>query len=439
LLEWLGALSSTVVLLTATLPARKRAQLLVAYARGAGLDAESVPDVPYPRIVALSPAESAAVTIESERSARCQIELLEGEGPQRPLGPAASAAIAQAVKMGGCVAVVMNTVARAQAAYRELSGLIEPRRRRLLHARFRFRERDRLEREAIEWFGPPGSSSRPAGAVLVATQVIEQSLDIDFDLLVSDLAPIDLLLQRRGRLHRHVREHPPQLASPRMLVLASERDGAPLFDPGSCAVYAEHMLLRTWLALRQHGGTLSTPRDVEKLIERVYGSAEPPADPRLRTIWKRTLTELERELEADARRARAVRIPAPGDAEPFYERPFTGARDEESSADLRAATRLGQSVSAVILKPEERALAEQPVSPASVRALLERSVTFGSPRFAHTLRGLKPPSGWQRNALLYEHRLIELDEAGQWYAPSEVARALGIRLDPELGVVELPT
>jgi CRISPR-associated endonuclease/helicase Cas3 len=436
LLEWLGALGTTVVLLSATLPAARRSKLLAAYGRGAGLDARSVPAVRYPRVIAISPACTTAQTIDAPRSTRCLIELIQEAGASGPLGPQVCAAIHSAVERGGCVAVVMNTVARAQKAYLELAETIDAPRRRLLHARFRFRERQLLEREAIDSFGPPGAGRRPRGAVLVATQVIEQSLDIDFDLLISDLAPIDLLLQRRGRLHRHQRDRPLGLGQPKMVILAEEGDGVLRIDQASALVYAPHVLLRTWLALRRHGATLTTPDDVEALIEAVYGHDEAPCDPQVATVWECTRAKLEEALESDALRARAVRIPPPGAAEPFDARPLSAAEDEEAGADLRAATRLGESVSAVILTLEERKLAQRPLSSDVVRGLLERSVSFGAPRLVHALRALAVPSRWQRNSLLCEHRLIELDEDNRWHAPTDANRGLVLRLDRELGVIE---
>src|SRR5450756_289471 len=75
----------------------------------------------------------------------------------------------------------------------------------LLHSRFPFEEREAREQRTLKRFGKPGDAVRPVRAVLVATQIIEQSLDIDFDLMISELPPIDLLFQRAGRLHRHER------------------------------------------------------------------------------------------------------------------------------------------------------------------------------------------------------------------------------------------
>ena len=67
----------------------------------------------------------------------------------------------------------------------------------LLHSRFPFEDREARELRTLARFGKPGEAQRPAKAVLVATQIIEQSLDIDFDIMVSELPPIDLLFQGR--------------------------------------------------------------------------------------------------------------------------------------------------------------------------------------------------------------------------------------------------
>ena len=112
----------------------------------------------------------------------------------------------------------INTVARAQGAFTALQGKFEPEELGLFHARFVFEDRDCIEKQCLDRFGPPDGTTkttpkRPPGRyVLVATQVVEQSLDLDFDIMVSDPAPVDLLLQRSGRLQRHHRpgrpEHP---------------------------------------------------------------------------------------------------------------------------------------------------------------------------------------------------------------------------------------
>jgi len=188
----------------------------------------------------------------------------------------------------------------------------------LLTSQFRFVERDERERRCLERFGPPGAGQRPNGSLLVATQVIEQSLDLDFDLLVSELAPIDLLIQRAGRLHRHKRPRPAGAEEPRCWVLDPEQDsdGVPCPDRGSVAVYNEHVLLRTWIAIH-HRASITEPDDIDGLIEAVYGEEieDPALSSELRAALGRTRIKLENSLRESRLHARRRAIPPPHTAD----------------------------------------------------------------------------------------------------------------------------
>ncbi len=123
-----------------------------------------------------------------------------------------AAAIAEAVavaRRGGAVAIICNAVADAidvhQAA---LSALGDPDAVLLFHARYAMCDRLAIEERVLRMFGKDADAALRAGKILVATQVVEQSLDLDFDFMVSDLAPVDLLIQRAGRLWRHMTVRP---------------------------------------------------------------------------------------------------------------------------------------------------------------------------------------------------------------------------------------
>ena len=149
----------------------------------------------------------------------------------------------------------------------------------LFHARFPLAWREGIEICVPDKFGPnpqdkrQPNPDRPSRAIVIATQVIEQSLDLDFDVMISDHAPADLLLQRAGRLHRHsanaaTRRHPYRL----LIALPEILEGAPQFERSDKLVYEEFVLLRSWLALRTcTGRTIRIPEDVAELIELVYG------------------------------------------------------------------------------------------------------------------------------------------------------------------------
>src|SRR5262249_26571192 len=144
----------------------------------------------------------------------------------------------------------------------------------LFHARFPFGRRQEIEQRVLQRYGKPGP--RPAKAVLVATQVVEQSLDLDFDLLVTDLAPVDLVLQRAGRLWRPDRPRAAGLLAPTVWVLrpAPGADRVPSFG-ASELFYERLILLRSYLVLIDRTD-VTLPMDVEPLIEAVYGGTALP-------------------------------------------------------------------------------------------------------------------------------------------------------------------
>ncbi|MGX9227587.1 hypothetical protein ACWV95_17660 [Streptomyces albus] len=118
---------------------------------------------------------------------------------------------------GGCALVVRNTVERVLQAADALRRRFGDQAVTVAHSRFLAADRAAVDARLVKLFGPDGSD-RPERHVVVASQVAEQSLDVDFDLLVTDLAPVDLVLQRLGRLHRHPRQRPARLAQARCLV-----------------------------------------------------------------------------------------------------------------------------------------------------------------------------------------------------------------------------
>lgn len=158
-----------------------------------------------------------------------------------------------------------------------------------------------------------GKRSTPAQRdrlIVVGTQVLEQSLDIDFDYMITELCPMDLLLQRIGRLHRHPgRARPQPVQEARCAVLDT---GTEEFDEGSAAIYGEWLLGRTRKLLPQE---VQLPADIARLVQDTYGW-EPdclPAD--LQSTAARGTYELEQAKKQRSAKAFAISSPrACGDA-----------------------------------------------------------------------------------------------------------------------------
>lgn len=460
LLEWLGALGSSVALLSATLPRSRRDALAHAYARGLGRpDADSLAsaDTAYPRItwVGSSTAGSRQVDVRELGGRRVRMERLPSRLPEEGQPFELGERLRRVLEQGGCVAVICNTVARAQAVYRALKPYFPGQsddgwpELDLLHARFLFGERDRREKRALARFGKPGAGvRRPFRAVLVATQVIEQSLDLDFDLMVTDLAPVDLVLQRAGRLHRHVRSRPPSLEMPTLWLLAPETDadGLPTFPGGFDRVYEPHVLLRSWLELRDRA-SLDLPGDIDPLVEAVYAddlTCPVEATPALRRRWDETGELLLRNRESDSAEARDRWLKRPHTSLPLWR--FVQDPREEDEPDFhrahQALTRLTDpSVPVVCLYDSSNGVSldpggRRPVNPRSAvgvrlaKQLLARSVPLTDKRIVFKLVEQDAPPAWQRSPLLRHHRLLVLNSSG-----SAVVGQHRVQLDVELGVV----
>lgn len=267
LLRWLKALNCSVVLMSATLPEPRRAALLRAWQ---GCDI-AVPECRYPRIVVCSQHGITGTSVESRPQAPIHVTPVSEQ-----LVDLANEVMSK-LSEGGCGVVIVNTVNRAQQLYALLKDrLAGDTVLMLFHARFPADERRALEQAVMAHFGRSGS--RPDRAVLVATQVVEQSLDIDFDFMISDLAPVDLLLQRVGRLHRHERTRPATHAEPQLQVAGLNPAHLPELKQTAWGfVYDPYVLYRTW-ALASREPVWQLPWDIDRLVQAVYSDSPLPDD-----------------------------------------------------------------------------------------------------------------------------------------------------------------
>ncbi len=275
LLEAHARFGGSAILLSATLDAITRARLLNAWRAGRRLaETKAVAFAPYPLLsVGHGPSVQEVAPRAADLSQRSvHIALCHNRDRLMRL-------IERAVRRGKCIAWVCNTVADAVATHDVLVALLG-RRVHLLHSRFMQGHRTKLESKLIQRFGKAGKEPWRRGRVVVATQVIEQSLDVDFDILITDAAPVDAILQRIGRCQRHARGfrvtrvfiHSPPLDDPSRTWLR---------DWGRTAfVYEDHG--RVWLSLRllRDYRTLRLPEDARRLVDEVYTGDEsnvPPA------------------------------------------------------------------------------------------------------------------------------------------------------------------
>jgi CRISPR-associated endonuclease/helicase Cas3 len=346
LLEWLAALGTSVILLSATLPKERRARLARAFSgvvsQGTGPDA-------YPSIWIVdtngNTYASEPQAAQSNRKIFLYPNVLHYSDEE---AQEKAEWLINSVADGGCVCWMTNTVKRAQQMFDALDRLApDDFERTLIHAQFPLETRQILEQEITKKYGPD-TSCRPAIGVVIGTQVLEQSLDLDFDLLVSDIAPMDLLLQRAGRLHRHKHPRPVSNSLPRFW-LNSETGSSGLSISVDQYVYSEYILRLTWDQLKDRQ-EINLPDDYRALIESVYGGAMAESDELLTAAWKK----LQREESQATAAAQLALLPAP-QAEDSFSGPAAHLEFIESdnqSSWIVARTRLGEESLTII--PIER-------------------------------------------------------------------------------------
>lgn len=458
ILQWLAAYRVPVILLSATLPPDQRTYLGQAYAAGLGQRIDPPASVGYPQITV--------------QGATTQTYAVPWDGPNRALSMDALAesdlvaTLVPLVEDGAVVTVIRNTVGSAQDTFMRVREALGDR-VTLLHSRFLADARAERERTLRARLGPPGSGvTRPRGFVVVGTQVLEQSLDIDADVMISDLAPIDLLLQRAGRLHRHERgageaDRPATGRSPRLhlLGLPDLDSPAPELQPGSRAVYGESRLLRATAVLAPHvaGAPVMIPSDIPLLVTQAYDPTlvSPPA---WREAWARAEAEQSRVTDDQIGRAEVFRIAGPHDEsllgwlagrtdDSGTDEETTGSarvRDSEDGIEVIVVYRQSGFVRLLPFSgpyadadlgvvtldppPEQLALA---ASAATVR--LPAAMTRPG-QIDRTIRALEDQcadfTGWQRSRWLARQLVLCLDE-------SFTATIAGwqLRYDPDLGLM----
>jgi CRISPR-associated endonuclease/helicase Cas3 len=269
LLRFHRALGGSAIVLSATLPADTRRRLLATYG-----GTESTSNA-YPLVTATTGATTIETATEPRPDTVRSIPIELVSTPEIGLSMAVTAAAA-----GQAVLYIRNSVADAIEAFRAVPSGINV---SLFHARFAACDRAAIQTAALTTFGKASTFEQRAGRLLIATQVVEQSLDLDFDLIVSDLAPVDLIIQRAGRLWRHSTRERPGRAERRMIVVSPDPRGSVtegwLSDTLSRTSRVYGCDARLWLTadVLMRTGSIDAPGGLRAMIEHVY--AEIPTVP----------------------------------------------------------------------------------------------------------------------------------------------------------------
>jgi CRISPR-associated endonuclease/helicase Cas3 len=465
-LWWLACLGSPVILLSATLPISRHQAMAEAYLKGLGATGEldefdgqeQEASLPYPVFAAYTTNGRTLLTpvaSQPDRPLTLQFvpDLLIDRGATKASPEAEAERLLALVQAGGALCRLCNTVKRAQDIYKALRAINPPDvTLRLLHARFPGDERLERETEITALLGPETGRRPEERIIVVGTQVLEQSLDLDFDVMVSDLAPIDLLLQRAGRLHRHRdRARPAAHQQPILQVTISlDSNGAPIFGP-SGYVYEPFILWKTWLVLTERQDEagrvrLTFPADYRPLIEATYDERLdlPTLDQLHREAFVKAHQKHEK-LRADQEHKAKTRItPRPSPRQRITSGRVLNFQEDEDGGQQGwgfASTRDGQPSINIIpleridgqlfVKPGEPLLGKNTMSREQELRLLQRAVRVSNHDLVtHLPITREPELKWfaERSLLKFHHPVVL--EGG--------ARTIGrttVRLDPELGLV----
>lgn len=273
-----SALGGSTIIMSATLPYHIRQKMIDAYYSGLEQRPEKIREnESYPLLTHIEntkPIYEIPIKTRKDIERTIQIEEIHNLDSVKEL-------IEQSLQAGKCVCWIRNSVKDARLSAQELKQFNPI----LFHARFTMGQRLEIQENVLKIFGN-GRSEERRGKLLIATQVVEQSLDLDFDVMITDLAPIDLMLQRAGRLHRHVRDKHGNIklngaderGTPILYILTPVFTKTPSsnwikgFFTNSQAVYGNHA--RLWLGLKVlndiDNKKIIVPKDYRKLVEKAY-------------------------------------------------------------------------------------------------------------------------------------------------------------------------
>lgn len=432
LVRWLARLGSTVIVMSATLPESTRHALVSAYLDGIGAEAVLPEPATYPRLTLATPTIVRTRSFEAGRTPTYRVEPAPFDVEQL------AELLSQLRAGGGAVGVVVNTVDRAQRLYRlcQVKGL-EP---SLLHARMPLTERKAREAELLRLYGPESRGRRDG--LVIATQVVEQSLDVDFDVLVTDLAPIDLVLQRSGREHRHTGRSDRGAHDTPVLYVAGLGSGETgPEEEATKSVYDAYILWRSWAVL-VGVDELKLPLDIDTFVQAVYDVDQPltrlmPYADRMAGLIHVFHTETMVKRGA----ANAWLIGHPD--EPATKSWGLTATDDDERARgrVRAPTRLGDSGVAVVplfrtqegwrLHGETRTSVSRSGRAGRywVQAALMSQFNVRNKGLVAKVEGATRPDWWGKQKLLKHLHPLMLTEEGVALIDSNV------RLDAELGLL----
>ena len=307
-LQWLGAYKVPVILLSATLTAQSRIELLNEYQIGRAKNITDDSELKrfkenrenlqlisnqYP-IITYTDGYEIKQKSDFPKAADKEIQV------KRISDENLIDLLVDFEKRGGVIGVIVNTVKRAQLIGSQLLEIFGDDTVDIIHSAFIATDRTTKEENLLKTIGKDGY--RPKFKIIIGTQVLEQSLDIDFDVLITDLAPMDLLLQRIGRLQRHDIDRDAYYKEPTVYIMGLSESLE--FEKGSRIVYGDYLLTKTQYYLSDTD-VIKIPGDIPELVNKVYANEDEKMDIPEDLKGKYSEFKKEHEVKIDSLKAKA--------------------------------------------------------------------------------------------------------------------------------------
>lgn len=448
-LNWLGAYSVPVIVLSATLPGEKRKQLIDAYLNKEKISVPAYDPVfdkvkpeilslptwvtthDYPIITFTDGSDVRQKKVDGkQRSFNVRLNVLFDDEQIAPI-------LEDLLSEGGSAGIIVNTVKRAQEITRALCQHFGEEHIQLLHSRFLAVDRAQKEKELFAKLGSDGE--RPQHCIVVGTQIFEQSCDLDFDVLISDICPMDLLIQRIGRLHRHERNYqsrPSKLSTPQCYITGMSDS---VFDRGAELIYGKYLLMNTRELIRKlPSSELEIPKNIPNLVQKAYQpeGMEMPID--LQEEYQEAESKYEQKIAKKRAKASNFQISDPYKRstdlvgwldtsiteDPSGKRGEATVRDTEDSLEVLVVQRRGKEYYMLpwVAKFQGRRIpSDMPPEEGLAQVIVECSIQL--PR----------ELCWDLDKTIKELETISLTELRAWQQSSWLKGELFLVLDEQLG------
>ncbi|QIB68679.1 CRISPR-associated helicase Cas3' [Aminipila butyrica] len=422
--EWLGAYRIPVIILSATLPAVRRKELVETYCQGMGVKRRNIQadysdwktTEAYPLITYTDGDKVSQLRdFQVENIKEVKVALIDEDD--------FLTTIERVLSNGGIAGIIVNTVKRAQDLAEKLACVFGKENINVLHSSFLAPHRREKEKQLLNEIGK--NANRPKLRIVIGTQVLEQSLDIDVDILFTDIAPIDLLFQRIGRLHRHMETKRPEgLKEPVVYVMGIR--GMAEFEAGTRTIYGDYLLMRTQLLLPEK---LMLPGNISRLVQNVYSEEELDIPQSIREKYEEAKVENELKIERKKHHAEAFRLEKPYEPD---ENSLIGwlknnPPSDSEEAGLAAVRDGADSIEVILVKRKEHELYlldETTNINGELTAALAKKISQQTIRLPHIF-------SYKTDALIKELEGRNQAELFHWQSEPWLKGSLGIVLDED--------